>query len=380
LLVRGTWSKAANILCVRLDTLGDVLMTGPAMRALSEGGRRITLLSSGPGAEVAQLMPEVHDTIVFEAPWMKRGTSAEGEARAMAMLRERRFDAAAIFTSYTQSALPAALMCRSVGIPLRLAHCRENPYELLTHWVPESEPDGDVRHEARRQLDLVATVGAIGSDERLRLRVPEGARHSAGALLPPGWGDAGAAPLVVVHAGGTASSRRYPPELWARACRLLSEDGSLNLVFTGQADERGLVEEVREAAGEPGVSLAGRLGLAELAALIDSAAVLVSGNTGPVHVAAATATPVVDLYALTNPQHTPWRVPSRLLFRDVPCRWCYRSVCPEGHHLCLRGVEPEAVVAAVRSLLQGEADGAAPLPPVAPGPPRSRQVAEEGDG
>jgi ADP-heptose:LPS heptosyltransferase len=72
-------------------------------------------------------------------------------------------------------------------------------------------------------------------------------------------------------------------------------------------------------------------------------------------VAAAVGTPVVDVYALTNPQHTPWMVPSRVLSNDVPCRWCYRSVCPEGHHLCLLGVAPERVVAAALELLGGPA-------------------------
>jgi ADP-heptose:LPS heptosyltransferase len=67
--------------------------------------------------------------------------------------------------------------------------------------------------------------------------------------------------------------------------------------------------------------------------------------------AAALGTPVVDLYALTNPQHTPWQTPSRVLFHDVPCRNGFRSVCPQGHHECLDLVEPDAVVAAARELL-----------------------------
>jgi ADP-heptose:LPS heptosyltransferase len=79
----------------------------------------------------------------------------------------------------------------------------------------------------------------------------------------------------------------------------------------------------------------------------------VSNNTGPAHVAAAVGTPVVDLYALTNPQHAPWGVPHRLLFHDVPCRNCYRSECPEGHHACLRQVPPESIVDAVRELAGG---------------------------
>jgi ADP-heptose:LPS heptosyltransferase len=81
--------------------------------------------------------------------------------------------------------------------------------------------------------------------------------------------------------------------------------------------------------------------------------VLLSGNTGPVHLAAAVGTPVVDVYALTNPQHTPWMVPSRVLFRDVPCRWCYSSVCLTGHHRCVRDVPPAEVAAAAVELLRG---------------------------
>ena len=97
-------------------------------------------------------------------------------------------------------------------------------------------------------------------------------------------------------------------------------------------------------------SLAGELDLGELAALLAMAPLLIANNTGPVHVAAAVGTPVVDLYALTNPQHTPWGVPNRVLNHDVPCKYCYKSVCPEGHHHCLTLVPPEAVVEAVRAL------------------------------
>jgi ADP-heptose:LPS heptosyltransferase len=112
--------------------------------------------------------------------------------------------------------------------------------------------------------------------------------------------------------------------------------------------------------------LAGRLGLAGMAALVERAPLLISNNTGPVHVAAAVGTPVVDLYALTNPQHTPWSVPHRVLFHDVPCRYCYKSVCPEAHHNCLRLVPPAAVVDAALALLAGrgrEAGTALVTPP-----------------
>ncbi|MGH7343102.1 MAG: glycosyltransferase family 9 protein, partial [Candidatus Rokuibacteriota bacterium] len=109
-------------------------------------------------------------------------------------------------------------------------------------------------------------------------------------------------------------------------------------------------------------SFAGRLELAELAALLSRVPLLVSNNTAPVHVAAAVGTPVVDLYALTNPQHTPWAVPHRILNHDVPCKYCYKSICPAGHHDCLRRVEPAVVVKAALELLQDRREREAATP------------------
>lgn len=360
------WEAARNVLGVRLDTIGDVLMTGPALRALKHSGRgrRITLLTSPPGAAVAALMPDVDEAVVYEAPWMKASpprSGAELDLELIERLRDQRFDAAVIFTVHSQSPLPAALLCLLAEIPLRLAHCRENPYALLSDWLPEPEPQELLRHEVRRQLDLVAAVGARTADARLRAELPRRARSRVEALLAD-------APLerdadwVVVHPGGTAPSRRYPAEFFARACRSLVCEHGVQLVFSGDAADRPLVEEVRTRMEAPSVSLAGEIDLAELAALLQAAPVLVSGNTGPVHLAAAAGTPVVDLYALTNPQHTPWGVPNVVLFNDVPCRWCYKSICPEGHHLCLRGVAPEAVVQATLELLNDGHAGVGPSP------------------
>src|SRR3954471_12392168 len=115
----GPWQGVRRLLCVRLDSLGDVLMTTPAMRAFRESlGCRITLLTSASGAAAAKHVPEVDDVIEFAAPWMKVGRPDSG----LAILRTivaRQFDAAAIFTVYSQSALPAAHLCHLAGIPLR---------------------------------------------------------------------------------------------------------------------------------------------------------------------------------------------------------------------------------------------------------------------
>jgi len=353
--VAPAWRDVRNLLCVRLDNMGDVLMTTPALRALRRAlpGCRLTLLASNAGAQVAPHVPEVDETVAYDAAWVKNDAAGNDQDRSrLEWLRARRFDAAVIFTVYSQSALPAALMCHLAGIPRVLAHARENPYRLIGDWVRETEPQQGVRHEVRRQLDLVARIGARTDDTRLSFAIGEQARggmrralREAGLVREEGW--------IVAHCGASAASRRYPAERYAEALALLRGTGR-GILLTGSRAERELTASIAARCGAGGdvVDLAGRLSLGELGALIERAGVLVSNNSGPVHIAAALGTPVVDLYALTNPQHTPWQVPHRLLNFDVPCKYCYRSVCPEGHHDCLARVEPQAVAGAARELLE----------------------------
>jgi lipopolysaccharide heptosyltransferase II len=291
---------------------------------------------------------------VYEAPWLKATpprASAVHELAMVATLARARFDAAVVFTVYSQNPLPSALLCFLAGIPRRLAYCHENPYQLLTDWIPDPEPTRQIRHEVRRQLDLVAAVGYATSDERLSIRVPSEASARVRTLLADiglheRW------PWVVLHAGATAPSRRYPH--FADVVRRLDAAG-VGVVLTGSRDEAETVAAIQRAADVDAPSLAGLLDLGELAALLARAPLLISNNTGPVHVAAAVGTPVVDLYALTNPQHTPWAVPHRVLSHDVPCKYCYKSVCPAGHHDCLTRVAPDSVVTAALDLLSRHA-------------------------
>ena len=331
------------------------------MRALAESvpGRTITLLTSPAGTSVSKLMGEVDATITHEAAWTRGDNAAHGDVELIERLRAERFDAAVIFTVFTQSAVPAAYLCRLAGIPLRLAHSRERPYALLTDWAPDPEPDQLVRHEVERQLALVAHVGARTTDTALRVNVsPADATRVQALMAREGLSRASGQGWLVVHPGSTAASRRYPIDLWARACARLTGEHALQIVLTGDAGDRELVAAIQSQVGSPTVSLAGRLSLGELAALLQAAPLLLSGNSGPVHLAAGVGTAVLDVYALTNPQHTPWGVPSRVLINDVPCRWCFRSVCPEGHHLCLRGIAPERIVEAALQLLEAPQEAA----------------------
>ena len=348
------WAGVDRVLAIRLDSIGDLLMTTPALRAIRENVGHLTLLTSPAGAAIAPMIVSVDETIVYAAPWMKAsgGMPVADDFAMIEKLKAQNFDAAVIFTVFSQTPFPAAMLARLAGIPRVLMHARERAYALASDAVAETEPEGGMRHEVQRHLDLVATRGWHPSDTRLSLDIPEDARVSVRARgLPQGrW--------CAVHPGSTAPSRRWPAAYFAEAIANLTRLHGFRVIVTGDSSEQPLCAEVA-AANHSVLDWSGMLSLAELAALIAEAPLLITNNTGPAHIAAAVGTPVVDLYALTNPQHTPWQVPSRVLSHDVECRWCFASVCKTGHHLCLRGVTPDQVAAAALELTSGLARDAA---------------------
>jgi ADP-heptose:LPS heptosyltransferase len=175
------WHAARRILAIRLDNLGDVLVTTPAIHAIktSLSSCELSLLASPVGAQVARLNPDIDEVIVYEAPWMdpwqKLPQNSKREQKVIARIKERQFDGAIIFSSYHQSPLPAAYLCYLADIPLRLAASIDGPGSLLTtrHKHPER-----MMHEVERGLDLVNAIGFSTNILDLVLKVPIKARKN----------------------------------------------------------------------------------------------------------------------------------------------------------------------------------------------------------
>lgn len=351
------WRAARRVLAVRLDNLGDVLVTSPALRAIKESlpGAEVTLLSSPVGAQVGRLHPDLADVIVAEVPWVdpwQQLPHDSGRERQLAeTLRGGHFDAAIIFTSFRQSPLPAAYLCYLADIPLRLGATTDGAGSLLTtrHRPPER-----LCHEVERGLDLVGAVGLATADDRLALALPAWAHAAARDWLKRGGHTR--RPLVAIHPGCTMPARTYPWEGYAAIADGFVANLGATIVLTGDTGERELLEQIAgrlAPATRRATSIcAGALPFPAFCALTAAVDLLVTNNTGPMHVAAAVQTPVVALFALTNPpeQWGPWRVPHRLLYHDVACRLCYSRACPHNHE-CLRLVTPAMAVAAAAELL-----------------------------
>jgi ADP-heptose:LPS heptosyltransferase len=332
----------SHVLAVRLDNDGDVLLAGPAIRAIAHHADRVTLLCGPRGRRAAELLPGVDELVVWRAPWIDPEPEPVDRAdvvRVVARLAALELDAAVVFGSFHQSPLPTALVLRMAGIPFVAATSEDYPGSLLDvrHRIAD-----DV-HEVERALDLAATAGfplPPGDDGALRIR-----RGGPAARRAP------AGDFVVVHPGASVPARAWEPHRHAELVDALVAAGR-RVAVTGAPAETALTARV---AGPPRTAvcnLGGATTLAELAEVLAAARCAVVGNTGPAHLAAAVGTPVVSLFAPTVPpvRWRPWGVPHELHFVDVPCAGCRAHTCPVSGHPCLGGVLTGDVVRAVERL------------------------------
>ncbi len=345
-----------GILAVRPDGLGDVLLTGPAVRALAADGREVSFLAGPAGTGAAALLPGVTRVMTETLPWIDPRPAAVGPGlirRLTGAVRRLRAAEAVIFTSFHQSPLPTALVLRMAGVPRISAISADYPGSLL-----------DVRHqltadipEARRNLSLAQAAG---------FRLPPGDPGTLAITgpLPDSRPLTGNERYVVVHPGASVPARHPSADRTAAMIEALAAAGH-RVVVTGSAAETALARPGPAGNGGPSpagtrpdprgrvVNLCGRTSLPLLASVLAKAEVVVAPNTGAAHLAAAVGTPVVSLFAPVVPaaRWAPYGVPSILLGdQEAPCADSRARSCPVPGHPCLDQIESAAVVAAVTAL------------------------------
>lgn len=311
-----------KILIVRTDNMGDVLMTEPAIRSIRQHipTASITLLTSHAGSLISPYLSGIDQTLVIDVPWAKHGTdpgSVEQVQELIQQLRQEQYDCAVLCTTYSQNPLPAAMICYLAGVPRIAGYCRENPYFLLSDWIPDPEPIEYVRHEVERQLALLTILGVPAvQDTTLQLNVPKSCYTRAASILHE-TGVTISDRCICLHVGVSEDRRAFSIDIYIHAARQLAAQG-YSILCTGSSAEQDLVSRTVQEIGAGAYSLAGALTVGELCAVLDTSQLLIANNTGPVHIAAAMQTPVVVVYARTNPQHAPWNVRHRVLLFDVP--------------------------------------------------------------
>jgi ADP-heptose:LPS heptosyltransferase len=330
------------VLAVRLDSMGDVLLTGPAVRALATE-RDVVYLAGPAGASAAALLPGVAKVEVFSAPWILADPPPVDLPTVRSLvqrLRRMALEAAVVFTSSHQSPLPFALLARLAGIPWIGGISVDYAGGLLDVRIPG---DPDV-HEVERNLLVARAAGAApAADDDGALRVQLGRRDDPRP--------AEAVDYVVVHPGADAPARTWPPARWAELVDRIAQRGR-PVIVTGSRTEASLCAEVC-GGNHHAHSLAGATDARTLAHVLAGAGVVICGNTGPAHLAATVGTPIVTLFAPTVPARRwyPWMVPHVLLGdQSVPCAGCRSRQCQLPVQICLDGISTQAALDAMESV------------------------------
>jgi ADP-heptose:LPS heptosyltransferase len=338
-----------KVLVVRLDSVGDVLLAGPAVRAVAAGRNgepsSVSLLCGPQGAPAGRCLPGVDEVLVWSCPWISDPAPAlteESVAELNALLERSGAEEAVVLTSFHQSPLPLALLLRLHGFRRIVGASVDFAGQLLDVRLRPGEDFPEDQPEAERALTIARAAG---------YQLPAG--DSGGLAVRPGpdmSGLTGDGPYVVVHPGAAVPSRAWPEENAGETVRLLSQSG-LRVLVTGGPGERELTARV---AGPGGEDLGGRTDLAGLSSVLRGASVTITGNTGPAHLSAAVGTPVVSLFSPVVPavRWAPYAVPVELLGdQQAPCRDTRARTCPVPGHPCLSSITPEEVARACFRLI-----------------------------
>lgn len=344
-----------HVLAVRLDSMGDLLVTSPALRAIaaSEEVAKLTLLCSPATAPTARLLPGVDEVETWTCPWIVSPAPAVDHAdirRIIDILTVADIDEAVIFTSFHQSSLPTAMILRAAGIARITGVSVDYPGSLLDERIrPGAELSEDLP-EVERGLAIAERAGfALPASDDARPRVVGTAGEFA-RQCPQARALSGGR-LIVAHPGASVPSRRWSAEHMRETVAELAAQG-WTVAVTGTPDERRLTDFV---AGTAGIDLGGALDVAGLADLLAAAAAVIVGNTGPAHLAAAVGTPVVSLFSPVVPpvRWLPYGVDVEMLGdQTAACRGTRARDCPVADHPCLNTVSAADAVSAVHRLVE----------------------------
>ncbi len=377
--------QVRKILVLRLDLLGDVLLSMPAVEALHERypDAEIWMMTLPYTADIPARYPFVARVVTLDTNGIRspRGllnpTTLKAWYDAYRLLRRQRFDLAVSLFG-----LMASIWAFSSGATHRIGY-RKEAYPLLhTRTLPGMRYDRR-EHEVRWCLRLAELAGAACRPRYMHLEVEPGAARRVDQLLAE-HGVAPDAPFVGIHAGSiNGSAKRWPALHWAALADRLREEYGATVALTGSKSEAPIADAVTAAMATHPLVLTGRTSVNELAALLTRCDLVLSGDSGPLHMAVALDRPTVSIYGPTDPAISgPYPRPGQsavVLRTDMGCSPCYNALataeCPHGNTDCMHYLTVDRVYAAVRRVLREQG-----YEPIQPEPEPEPATAVAGSG
>ena len=333
--------------------LGDAVMCEPALRGLRRlfPQASLTLLVKPMVAELFATYPAIDRILIYEDKVRHAGLA--GKWKLAGELRRARFDLAVLF----QNAFEAALLAYLAGIPRRYGYATDGRSLFLSD--PVAKPDRRALHQVQYYWDLLKPLGLTGDPTHPELSLsPDEERSMAERLAKAGIATTDT--IIGLNPGSTyGGAKRWLPDRFAesteRLCRQLNESGGRRtaVVIFGAKGEEQLGGDIAAHLSAPSVNMSGTTTIRELMAAVKRCAVLVTNDTGPMHIASAFRVPVVAIFGPTDWRTTsPYGANHALVRHPVDCAPCMLRECPIDHR-CMNGVSVDQVYQAAVERLSG---------------------------
>ena len=351
LIVRGACLDEAQKIMVRAPNwIGDAVMALPALEALRARfpEAELVVVSKPWVSELYGQHPAVSRQIVYDREGQHKGST--GFWKLVQTLRQEHFDAAILF----QNAFHAAWMAWCARVPIRVGYARDGRSRLLTEAL-EVPPAAAYRHHAYYYLQLLFRAGITDRSEAIhgvRLVLDKAEQKWARERLQS-LGLDGLRFLVGIHPGASfGPAKRWLPERFAELADRLVEALHADILIFGSAAEQPLAEEIADEMEHVPTILAGETTLRQLMALFAQCRLIVTNDSGPMHVAAGLGVPQVAIFGSTNERVTgPLSARARVVKREVPCSPCGLRECPIDFR-CMTGLSVDQVYRATLEVVK----------------------------
>lgn len=328
-----------RILVVNVNWLGDVIFSSTAFAALQSHypQAQISCLAVPRVSEALRHIPCIKEVIIYDEKGKDRFVF--GKIKLILALRSRKFDGVFLLHgSWTR-----ALLVFLAGIPVRVGYDRKGRGWLLTHRVT---PVVGMTHRGDMYLHVVESYCGPSAVARVtNVSIPEADILRAREKLVQ-QGIQKDDFLVLMHVGGNWPQKRWPIENFIKLSNILAQDEKIKVVISGGPSERSLADRILQGAIRKPFIVVGQTNFIELAALMKSANIVISADSGPLHIASSVGTPVVGLFGPTHPLVTGPRGSGRkyILHPKVGCneKPCYHDTCCD--NICMKAISVKDVV------------------------------------
>jgi heptosyltransferase-2 len=336
--LKSDFRQVRRILVRGVNWVGDTILTYPTVQELKHlfPQSHLAILTADHLVDLWKTFPYIDEIIPFQP---KNGLgSIWVDLKVSHSLKKKNFDLALILPRSFHSTFQIYL----ARIPIRIGYQDEGRSLFLTHGIPRTEEILHV-HRVHYYQKLIEPFGEIINCPPPQIFLREEDRRWTEQILRD-FGILNGRLLIGMNPGATYGlAKCWSPTRFGELGKRLSKKWKATVLLFGKEEEKSIAQEIVQQIGEGGIDLTGKTHLLQLAALLERCHLLVSNDTGTMHVAAAVGTPVVAIFGSTDPITTgPWGDGHRIVRKDLPCSPCLKRICPIDHQ-CMDLITVEEV-------------------------------------